>query len=534
MRAAVGNSGDLLQQRVDALGELLGLSRTRVEADALADAGAVLDRAAERRRLSLSHTVVALAGATGSGKSSLFNALTGLDLAEVGVRRPTTASPLAYVWDSHGAEPLLDRLGIPHNSRFARRSLLDGVHTRLGMDGARDDAVEGLVLLDLPDHDSAAFGHRNQVDRLLELVDVVVWVLDPEKYADAVLHERYLRPMAGHADVTLVVLNQVDRLPAYAAEQVLDDLRRLLDEDGIAVGEHGEAGAVVLAASALTGEGVGEVRAVIGQLVAERGAANRRLAADVEQAAERLRPMYIGDGTAGLTDRACEAFADQLADAVGAAAVGQAAERQWSTAAGRACGLPWPRARRRGQVAQGAAGWREEPPLAARPVVAEAVRAVADAAAEGLPEPWAQAVREAARRGARGLSEALDEAAARAEEAEWERPKWWSIAAAVQRMLLVLAVTGALGLVTSASWARGVPVWIPLLVLAVGAFGGPVLTWMCRVGGRGPARRFGRCTEARLRDAAADCGRALVLEPLAAELLRYREVRERYGVVAGR
>src|SRR5207302_10804111 len=114
----------------------------------------------------------------------------------------------------------------------------------------------GLVLLDLPDHDSAASGHREQVERLLRLVDVVVWVLDPEKYADAALHERYLRPLAGHADVMLLVLNQVDRLPGDSADLVLDDLRRLLDEDGLAVGEHGEAGAVVLAASALTGHGV--------------------------------------------------------------------------------------------------------------------------------------------------------------------------------------------------------------------------------------------------------------------------------------
>ncbi len=535
MRAAVGNSGDLLQQRVDALGELLGLSRSRVEADALSDAGVLLDRVAERRRLSLGHTVVALAGATGSGKSSLFNALTGLELAEVGVRRPTTASPLAYVWDAHGAEPLLDRLGIAHESRYARRSLLDGVHTRLGMDGTGGDAMEGLVLLDLPDHDSAAFGHRHQVDRLLELVDVVVWVLDPEKYADAVLHERYLRPMAGHADVTLVVLNQVDRLPSYAAEQVLDDLRRLLDEDGIAVGEHGEAGTVVLAASALTGEGVGELRAAIGQLVAERGAANRRLAADVDRTAARLRPVYVGDRAAGLTDAACVAFTDRLADAVGASAVGQAAELEWLAAAARVCGAPWPRllARHRGPAAD-AAGPRDEPLLAARPVVAEAVREVADAAAEGLPEPWALAVCEAARRGARDLPEALDEAAARADEVELGRPHWWSMAAVAQRTLLVLAVTGALGLVASALWGARVPLWIPLLALAVGALGGPVLAWLCRVAGRGAARRFGRCVEARLRDAAADCGRALVLEPMSAELLRYREVRERYGVVAGR
>ena len=39
--------------------------------------------------------------------------------------------------------------------------------------------------------------------------------------------------------------------------------------------------------------------------------------------------------------------------------------------------------------------------------------------------------------------------------------------------------------------------------------------------------------ERRLREAAAGCGRARVLDPVAAELLRYREVREQYGRVTG-
>ena len=102
--------------------------------------------------------------------------------------------------------------------------------------------LRGLILLDLPDHDSSDTGNRAQVDRMLELVDAVIWVVDPEKYADAVLHERYLRPLAGYAEVMFVVLNQVDRLPGDAADQVVDDLRRLLDEDGLALGEHGEPG----------------------------------------------------------------------------------------------------------------------------------------------------------------------------------------------------------------------------------------------------------------------------------------------------
>ncbi|MGZ0200183.1 YfjP family GTPase, partial [Streptomyces sp. RM1] len=279
-----------LRSRLDALRELVGLSRARLDGQTLAEAGRVLDEAAARRKLSGRHTVVAIAGATGSGKSQLFNTLAGVAISETGVRRPTTASPIACSW-SDGAAGLIDRLGIP--GRLRRRPL----HTPDG-----EKQLRGLVLIDLPDHDSAAVQHREQVERILKLVDAVIWVVDPEKYADAVLHERYLRPMAGHAEVMFIVLNQVDRLPGEAADMVLDDLRRLLDEDGVALGEHGEPGATVLALSALTGEGVGELREALGEFVTERGAAARRVAADVDAAAAELRPVYAAGRRVGLSE----------------------------------------------------------------------------------------------------------------------------------------------------------------------------------------------------------------------------------------
>jgi energy-coupling factor transporter ATP-binding protein EcfA2 len=524
-----------LRSRLDALRELVGLSRTRLDGDTLAEAGRVLDEASARRRLSGEHTVVAIAGATGSGKSTLFNTLAGAAISETGVRRPTTAAPVACSW-SDGAAALIDRLGIP--GRLRRRP----------MQSPDDAQLAGLVLVDLPDHDSAVVQHRVQVDRILALVDAVIWVVDPEKYADAVLHERYLRPLAGHAEVMFVVLNQVDRLPGEAAEQVLDDLRRLLDGDGIALGEYGEPGATVLALSALSGEGVGELRELLGQFVAERGAAARRISADVDAAAARLRPVYATGGRGGLSEEAREEFTARLADAVGATAAGDAAERMWLRNANRACSTHWLRLWRwcrdrrepsAGRLPARAPADSERSPAdeeaTARQRVEQAVRTVADRAATGLPTPWAQAVREAAVRGAQGLPEALDELAVDVAKApDWPpRPGWWPAAVLAQVSMTLLQVVGVLWVLGQVIGFMPTGLGTPALLVLAGVVGGPLVEWSCRMGARGPARRFGLEAERRLREAAAGCGRARVLDPVAAELLRYGEVRGEYAKVTG-
>ncbi|MEU5519825.1 YfjP family GTPase [Streptomyces sp. NPDC047860] len=522
--------GPQLGSRLDALGELVGLSRTRLDNRTLTQAGRVLDEAAARRALSGQHTVVAIAGATGSGKSQLFNALAGVPISETGVRRPTTAAPIACSW-SDGAASLIERLGIP--PRLRRRPLQATADA--------DDRLRGLVLVDLPDHDSAAVQHRRQVDRVLGLVDAVIWVVDPEKYADAMLHERYLRPMAAHAEVMFVVLNQTDRLPAEAAEQVLDDLRRLLDEDGIVLSEYGEPGTTVLALSALTGDGVGELREALGRFVAERGAPARRISADLDIAAARLWPVYATRRRTGLSEEAREEFSDRLADAVGATAAGEAAERAWLRNANRACGTPWLRlwrwCQQRSEPSTGRVGPRGQPDeeATARQRVEQAVRTVADRASAGLPAPWARAVREAAVRGSQGLPEALDELAVRAglPPGRPPRPAWWPVAVFAQVSMTVLQFMGGLWLLGQIIGVTAPNLGVPVLLMMIGIVGGPLIEWSCRMAARGPARRYGLEAERRLREAASGCGRARVLDPVAAELLRYREVREQYGRVVG-
>jgi hypothetical protein len=102
----------------------------------------------------------------------------------------------------------------------------------------------------------------------------------------------------------------------------------------------------------------------------------------------------------------------------------------------------------------------------------------------------------------------------------------------VQWLLMALAVAGAVCLSTLAVGSLELAWWPPVVMIATGGAGGPLVTAGCRVAARGPARRYGQAAERRLRDAAADCGRARVLEPVAAELMRYREVREQFAVVA--
>ncbi|HEX7743755.1 MAG TPA: GTPase, partial [Micromonosporaceae bacterium] len=289
---------DALVRRFDALHDFVRTVDGLLPTDRLVSAQTLVERAGTRLALSREHTVVALAGATGSGKSSLFNALARFDMSPVGVRRPTTGVTHACVWGPpEGATKLLDWVGVLPRHRFVRESPLDG----------EDEAdLRGLVLLDLPDFDSVERSHRREVDRLLGLVDLVVWVVDPQKYADRLVHSAYLREFHRHKEVTVVVLNQADRLAPADVPRVLADLRRLLDNDQLD-------GVPVLAAVALHSAGVADLRGVLEQAVAERQAALRRLSADltatVDRLAEQMGPAVRTDIDRDTTGRLADALA---------------------------------------------------------------------------------------------------------------------------------------------------------------------------------------------------------------------------------
>ncbi|MEJ5915230.1 GTPase [Pseudokineococcus sp. 1T1Z-3] len=549
--------GAALAERAAALRAAVALGGARLDPAAVAAAEPVLQRADERLRLGSGRTVVALAGATGSGKSSLFNALAGLPLSQVGARRPTTATPTACVWGPEPSEELLDWLEVPRRHRTERESALD----------AGDQAdLHGLVLLDLPDHDSTALAHRLEVDRLVRLVDLLVWVVDPQKYADDALHATYLRRLAGHDDVVLLALNQVDRLPPDDARAAQADLRRLLVADGLP-------GVDVVTTSARTGEGVGALRARLADAVAARALALRRTEADLEDVRAHLARSTAPEPREVPAPEDVDG-ADELVVALGAAAgvpaVVGAVEADHRRRALRRTGWPllrWTSRLRREplrrlglerRMAETGSGAPElvvssvpAPTPSQRAAVDLAGREVGVRAAAGLPPRWAGAVRTAAAPEGTDVADALDRAVVGVELPR-ATPAWWGVAAVAQLLLALAALAGLVWLV-----GLGVAAWLQLPPLPVPAVGparedgtrvlplptallvgglllGAVLAALARRVAAAGARRERRSAQERLDAAVRTVAVDAVLRPVTAVLAEHEQVREALSPTTGR
>lgn len=297
-----------LTSRVEAVERALAVADGRITRGVAHRVAAGIAGVRERLALGVDHTIVALVGGTGSGKSSLFNAVSGLDFADVGVRRPTTSEVTACVWGSPG-ETLLDWLGVASDRRIVRESALDA---------DAEVALRGLVLLDLPDHDSFVPAHREIVDQLLPMVDLLVWVVDPQKYADDALHSGYLRRLAGHEAAMLVVLNQVDTVPVEVRGRLEADVARLVREDGLV-------GVRVQSASARTGDGIESLRALLAGVAARQSIAAVRAEAAVRDAATLLS-RQVAPGELSRDELPVSPVVDALAQAAGLPSIADALE----------------------------------------------------------------------------------------------------------------------------------------------------------------------------------------------------------------
>jgi GTP-binding protein EngB required for normal cell division len=536
---------EIVRAQAEALDAALAAGGDQLDADDVAAARQIIAKVGQRNALAGDHTVIALAGATGSGKSSLFNALAGQELAQIGATRPTTSTPSAAVWGDDPAGPLLDWLAVPRRHAVSAPS------------GEPTDepagSLDGLVLLDLPDFDSREMSHRREAERVLALCDVFVWVTDPQKYADALLHDEYVKHLTGHSAVMLVVLNQVDRLLSESAvETCREDLVRLLKLDGVD-------GVQVLTTSVLTGENIPELRQRLANAVAGHEAARQRLSADIAAVAGRLR-RGVAEREASLDAAADDRLIDALSRASGVPVVLGAVDEDYRREAlGRTGWIftrwgrklrPDPLRRLRldrvpSQVLEQVdpLDVREivgrssipAPSASARSAVKLAALSLTERAADGLPVLWAEAVSDAAAPTDDRLYERLDRVVVttplRANPPLWWRPMGWlqwvlGLAAVVGLVwLVVLGVVGWLKLPEIDTPKIG-PFPLPTLLLVGGLVLGGLGAWLARVLARVGARRRRELVGSRLRTAIADVATDQLVVPVREVLDRHRETRE--------
>jgi len=244
------------------------------------DAEAVRATAAGRLGYPSDAYVVAFVGGTGVGKSTLLNALAGSSVSPASVRRPTTARPVAWLPETRRDDlaGLLDWLGVAP----------EDVHS------APSAPFGEIAVLDLPDLDSTAEDHRRRVEAILPRVDAVVWVTDPEKYADSVLQDEFLRKWLPRLGRQLVVLNKVDRLGTEDAERVRRDLER--DVARLAIGSRRQPGTdeppIVVTTSARPaldgGDGIAQLKAWLAGQAEAKAIVRARLRATARDAARAV------------------------------------------------------------------------------------------------------------------------------------------------------------------------------------------------------------------------------------------------------
>ena len=154
--------------------------------------------------------VVAFFGGTGVGKSSLLNRLAGQSIARTGVERPTSREVTIYLHNTIRIQNLPEE--------FPVEKVKIALH--------QQPDYKEVLWIDMPDIDSVDTGNRELVLEWLPHIDVLIYVVSPERYRD----DRGWRLLLqhGHRHAWLFVINQWDRGQPSQRE----DFLRLLGEAG--------------------------------------------------------------------------------------------------------------------------------------------------------------------------------------------------------------------------------------------------------------------------------------------------------------
>ena len=172
--------------------------------------------------------LIAVAGSTGAGKSTLVNSLVGEQVTTTGVRRPTTNSPV-LACNPADVDWFSEASFIPTLPRVRQQGLAMPGKDGMLVLAATEAMPPGVALLDTPDVDSAVAAHHEFAAKFLDAADLWVFVTTSGRYADARVWE-FLQ-VARDRDTSLAVV--LSRVPRKGRRQLLDHFGAMLEANGL-------------------------------------------------------------------------------------------------------------------------------------------------------------------------------------------------------------------------------------------------------------------------------------------------------------
>lgn len=172
--------------------------------------------------------LIAVAGSTGAGKSTLVNSLVGEQVTTTGVRRPTTNSPV-LACNPVDVDWFSEASFIPSLPRVRQQGLAMPGKDGMLVLAATEAMPPGVALLDTPDVDSAVAAHHEFAAKFLDAADLWVFVTTSGRYADARVWE-FLQ-VARDRDTSLAVV--LSRVPRKGRRQLLDHFGAMLEANGL-------------------------------------------------------------------------------------------------------------------------------------------------------------------------------------------------------------------------------------------------------------------------------------------------------------
>ena len=153
--------------------------------------------------------IVAFMGGTGVGKSTLLNRLAGKPIAKADVVRPTSREVTLY-----------------HHQTVTMQHLPEQQLANINVSQHDNAANQQVVWIDMPDFDSTEQRNKQLVFQWLPYIDVLIYVVSPERYKDEKAWRLLLAEGAKHA--WLFVFNQWDK----GQSGQFDDFNRQLQKVG--------------------------------------------------------------------------------------------------------------------------------------------------------------------------------------------------------------------------------------------------------------------------------------------------------------